>query len=77
MDLLIVAKDRPMLYEAFRRMSDAVTDIDIQVDRRHREGQAPSARPDRRRHDIGEALRTTGWAVVPAARRPGNVTDAA
>jgi len=76
-DLLIVAKDRPMLYETFRRMSAGETDIEIRVDRRHRKGQPPAASPERRRLDIGEALRTTGWAVVPATRRSASIADAA
>jgi hypothetical protein len=75
MDLLIIARDRPMLYEAFRRMSTG--DIEIHVDRRHRESQPPASCSERRCLDISEALRTTGWAVVSAARPSAGITNAA
>ena len=77
MDLLIVAKDRPMLYDAFRRMSAGDADIEITVDRRERAGAPPASLPERRRLDISEALKTTGWAVVPARVRRQARTDAA
>ena len=77
MDLIVVARDRPMLYEAFRRMSTGNLDVEIYVDRRHRESQASSG-AERRRLDIGAALRTTGWKLVPAeTRRPARSTDTA
>ena len=77
MDLLIVAKDRPMLYDAFRRMSAGDADIEITVDRRERAGSPPASLPERRRLDISEALKATGWAVVPARVRRQARTDAA
>ena len=69
-DLLVVGRDRPLLYESFRRLSIGESDIEIIVDRRHRIAGV-GAEPERRRLDISEALRTTGWAVIPgSARRP-------
>jgi hypothetical protein len=77
MDLLIVAKDRPMLYDAFRRMSAGDADIEITVDRRERAGSPPPSVLERRRLDVSEALKTTGWAVVPGRARRQARTDAA
>lgn len=76
-DLLIIAKDRPMLYEAFRRMSAGEKDFEIQVDRREGAGSPPPSLPERRRLDIAPALKDTGWAVVPARARRQTRTDAA
>lgn len=63
-DILIVARDRPMLYDAFRRMSGRDEDLEIHVDRRQRPGSPKPSLPERRRVDISDALTTTGWAVV-------------
>jgi hypothetical protein len=77
MDLLIIAKDRPMLYDAFRRMSAGDTDIEIVVDRRNGAARRPASAVDRRGFDISQALKTTGWAVVPSRTRRDARTDAA
>ena len=77
MDLLIVAKDRPMLYDAFRRMSVGDADIEIVVDRRNGATRAPASAVDRRGLNIYDALKTTGWAVVPSRARRNARTDAA
>lgn len=68
-DLLIVARDRPLLYETFRRMRIDDANIEIVIDRRQSAVAGRRELPDRRDRTISEALRTTGWALVPSALR--------
>ena len=68
-DLLIVARDRPLLYDTFRLMRTGDSDIEIIMDRRQSSTAGRRELPDRRQRAISDALRTTGWALVPGASR--------
>ena len=67
-DLLIVARNRPLLFETFSRMRSGDSDIEIVVDRRQPR-PAGQREPDRRERNVTDALRTTGWAMIPSAFR--------
>jgi hypothetical protein len=71
-DLLIVAKDRPWLYDSLRRLRASTADVEIRVDRRRGWDRRRTDRTgaERRRRDIGDTLQTTGWALIRAAERP-------
>jgi hypothetical protein len=71
-DLLIVAADRPWLYESLSRLRAPTANVEIRVDRRRgwERRRAERGRADRRQSDISEALQTTGWALIRAADRP-------
>jgi hypothetical protein len=68
--LLIVSVYRPDVYEDALRSIGVARDLLIVLDRRvgdrrqHVRTTKPSRRLDRRRIDIAEQLRTSGWAYV-------------
>ncbi len=68
--LVIVARPQLDLFEYLRQKFDGDPDVDVILDRRHREGGegvGPPTRPragDRRRRAVDDALRTRGLAVV-------------
>ena len=71
-DLLIVAKDRPWLYDSLCRLRAPTANVEIRFDQRRGWDRRRSERghADRREVDITESLRTTGWALVRGADRP-------
>lgn len=68
-DLLIVARDRRLLYNTFLQMSADEPDIEVRLDQRRRTGRPVSPEIDRRHRDISTALRTTGWVMIPGSVR--------
>jgi hypothetical protein len=68
--LVIVARPQLDLFEYLRQKFDGDPDVDVILDRRHREGGegvGPPTRPragDRRRLAVDDALRARGLAVV-------------
>jgi hypothetical protein len=74
--LLIVSVYRPDLYEDALRSIGVARDLVIVLDRRvgerRQQPRSPDAgcmRVDRRRIDIDDQLRTSGWAFVSARER--------
>ena len=76
-DLLILSSTCTDFFELVQRFPDAAA-LEVRVDRRHgqrRRSTDPATpsddqrRRDRRARDIGDQLRTVGWAFVPAAVR--------
>ena len=74
--LLIVSVYRPDIYEDALRSIGVARDLFIVLDRRvgeRRQRQRPpgehAAARDRRRIDIADQLRTSGWAFVSAKER--------
>ena len=71
-DLLIVAADRPWLYESLCRLRAPGSNVEIRVDRRRGWERRRTDRegPDRRQTDINDSLQATGWALIRGADRP-------
>jgi hypothetical protein len=76
-DLVIVVPDRAAFRDILNHFDDADEHVDICLDRRrgerrHAPGSSVSERRrrrDRRTLDVSEPLQTTGWVIIPAARR--------
>jgi len=81
--LLIVSVYRPDLYEDALRSIGVARDLFIVLDRRvgerrrHvRASEEPPQRLERRRIDIDDQLRTSGWAFVSAQEREALIAAA-
>jgi len=73
--LMIVARDRPMLFEKLLDEFDGDASVSVVLDRRFGERRrqplsvtAEQRRADRRRMRVDEDLRRLGWATVPLGR---------
>jgi PAS domain S-box-containing protein len=82
--LVVVARDGPARYESLHGMfagSDTEVIVDRRLGERRRSGADASGgrrRESRRRHDVGDELRTRGWALVARevdSRRPRPLSD--
>jgi hypothetical protein len=71
-DLLIVARDRPWLYDSLSRLRAPTANVEIRFDQRRGwdRRRTERGRADRRERDITNSLQTTGWALIRGADRP-------
>jgi hypothetical protein len=75
--LVIVVPDRAAFRDILSHFDDADEHVEICLDRRRGERRCAQGssiserrrRRDRRTLDVSEPLRTTGWVIIPAARR--------
>ena len=76
-DLLIIADRRADLFNVVRRIREHSPGVEVRLDGRRGErrqsGEVAAGeerrRRERRTRDVSEALRTIGWAFIPAMER--------